>query len=91
LSYSDKVKHISIGGYLLRYIIVMGGIKIPLSGQGVVIPIPGKKDLIPSLRWKGDLVVTERYPFEGINESAKRIQKDRRIGGSIEKRKELFS
>lgn len=31
-----------IGGYLLRYIIVMGGIKIPLSVQGVIIPIPGK-------------------------------------------------
>ena len=31
-----------IGGYLLRYIIVMGGIKIPLSVQGVILPIPGK-------------------------------------------------
>ena len=31
-----------IGGYLLRHIVVMAGIKIPLSAQGVIIPIPGK-------------------------------------------------
>ena len=31
-----------IGGYLFRHIVVMAGIKIPLSAQGVIIPIPGK-------------------------------------------------
>ena len=31
-----------IGGYLLRYVIVLGGIKIPLSVQGVILPILGK-------------------------------------------------
>ncbi|OGP67242.1 MAG: hypothetical protein A2170_03135 [Deltaproteobacteria bacterium RBG_13_53_10] len=31
-----------IGGYLLRHIVVKAGIKMPLSAQGIIIPIPGK-------------------------------------------------
>ena len=31
-----------IGGYLLRCVIVLGGIKVPLSVHGVILPIPGK-------------------------------------------------
>jgi polysulfide reductase chain C len=31
-----------IGGYLFRHIVVMAGIKMPLSAQGIIIPIPGK-------------------------------------------------
>jgi polysulfide reductase chain C len=31
-----------IGGYLLRYVIVLAGIKPPLSVQGVILPIPDR-------------------------------------------------
>lgn len=30
------------GGYFLRSIVVSAGIKVPLSAQGIIIPIPGK-------------------------------------------------
>ena len=30
------------GGYLLRSIVVSAGVKIPLSAQGMIIPIPGR-------------------------------------------------
>jgi polysulfide reductase chain C len=31
-----------VGGYLLRSIVVSSGVKIPLSAQGIIIPIPGR-------------------------------------------------
>ncbi len=31
-----------IGGYLLRDIVIRGGVKMPLMAQGMIIPIPGK-------------------------------------------------
>ncbi len=31
-----------VGGYLFRDLVIRGGVKMPLTAQGVVIPIPGK-------------------------------------------------
>jgi len=31
-----------VGGYILRDVVIRGGIKMPLMAQGVIIPIPGK-------------------------------------------------
>jgi formate-dependent nitrite reductase membrane component NrfD len=30
------------GGYVLRFIVISAGVKVPLSVQGIIIPIPGK-------------------------------------------------